>query len=602
MRGVISHKEFDEHQTCTTDPETGEALEVVFDLPKISNQINRFNLKHAPLGAAKYLDFYPLCGHARIISLSEGNTPLIKTKKFKQNFSNLFIKNEGANPTGVFKDRGSLVEISKALELKAKGIVCASTGNMAASVAAYSSRAGLPCYVFIPEGTPTGKLVQALAYGAKLIQIRGEYHDCVLLSEQYAKKHNFYLAGDYAFRLEGSKSIAFEIIEQLNWQVPDAIICPVGCGTNLAGIWKGFWEWHQLKLIDRLPKIIAVHPEGCDTIVSAALKNQKKYSEVLHPNTICSAVGINIPQDDIKILRAIHDSNGSGAIVSDRAILAAQCHLATNESIFTEPSGAIPAAALDKLLEQKIIKPSDTIVCICTGNGLKDPKSALLSFTPPQSIDPDLAQVEQIINRGSLQVKNAGSGSEEEILLTKLPDNSELKKIITKHFNYRPQTEVLSNISEEIGQFIERGKEVKKGDLLSIVEEAITDANAPQTPLKIIDFTTKNTMQGGASGEIICQFKQVKLQAEAEGVGPVDALIKALNKALHQQAKLWPKLTNFKVNVTSADEDAVVRVKMTMSDQAGNTARATASSPDIIVASLNAWQKGFNLLFTKQES
>lgn len=181
----------------------------------------------------------------------------------------LYIKNEGMNPTGVFKDRGTLVEITKAKEQGAKAICVASTGNMAGSVAAYASIANLPCYVAVPEGTPIGKMAQSLSYGARVLQIRGTYNDAASIAEQMSRRYGYYLAGDYAFRIEGQKSQAFEIVEQLDWQAPAVVIVPMGCGTNIAALWKGFKEFYELGLISSLPRMIGVQPIGCSPIVAA---------------------------------------------------------------------------------------------------------------------------------------------------------------------------------------------------------------------------------------------------------------------------------------------------------------------------------------------
>ncbi|MFH1188176.1 MAG: pyridoxal-phosphate dependent enzyme, partial [bacterium] len=248
LKCVKCGAEFNENETATSCLKCGEALDVKYDLDYIKRRLNFYALKNSPLSALKYLAFYPILDFKGIVTLNEGGTPLHKAKNIgkKLGLNKLFIKVEGANPTGVFKDRGSLVELTKAKELNAKAVCCASTGNMAASVSAYAAAAGLPCYVLIPEGTPVGKLAQTLSYGARVIQVRGTYADCVRLCAEMAKKYNFYLAGDYVFRAEGQKSMAYEIIEQNFWKAPDFVIVPIGCGTNIAGIWKGFKEFYQL--------------------------------------------------------------------------------------------------------------------------------------------------------------------------------------------------------------------------------------------------------------------------------------------------------------------------------------------------------------------
>jgi len=229
-------KEWDEKKTVTNCLSCSGPLDVIYDYEYIMERLNVYTLRHSSLSALKYLVLYPILDLTNIVSLEEGGTPLHKCRKLGEDFGlqNLYLKNEGTNPTGVFKDRGSLVEITKAKELGAKAVCVASTGNMAASVAAYSSVANLPCYVVVPEDTPIGKLAQTISYGAKVLQIRGTYSDAVELTIQMAKEHKFHLAGDYAFRREGQKSQAYEIVEQLGYNVPDYVVVPMGCGTNIS--------------------------------------------------------------------------------------------------------------------------------------------------------------------------------------------------------------------------------------------------------------------------------------------------------------------------------------------------------------------------------
>jgi threonine synthase len=600
---VSCQKVWDEHETCTTCKDCGSALDVKINLEIVKKGLNQFNLEHTPLSARKYLDFYPINNRSQIVSLSEGNTPLYPTKKIgaKLGLSQLFVKNEGHNPTGVFKDRGSMVEITKALELKAKAVCVASTGNMAASVAAYSSQAGLPCYILVPEGTPIGKLSQTLVYGGKLIQVRGGYADCVQLAEQLSKRNNYYLAGDYAFRAEGAKSTAFEIIEQLHWKTPDVVLVPVGCGTNLCGIWKGFLELYQLGLIDSTPRVIGVQPLGCNTICGAFQENRHTCDIVEKPKTIASAVGIGVPQDDIKCLRALHHSNGYAETASDEKILEAQRSLAEEESIFTEPSGAIPIAVLPSLLQKNIITPDQTIVCVATGTGLKDPKAAISSFSEPPSIDPEIEQVEHFLRSGISSIRSAEINGPEKIVFTKLPEKASLQFLIKDEFGYEPTGIILDNISHESAELLRKGKDVTKGDLLSIIEEAVENTTIPETPLKIIDFSLQDSYIKNPSGEITISFLRKKITAKAEGVGPVDALIKAISKALLEETNFRPILHDFHVDVASSQENALVKVKMEMKDTQGNQVTAKASNPDIIIASVNAFVKGFNLLFERRK-
>jgi threonine synthase len=225
LRCISCGRTVREKESSTRCPSCRAPLDVHYDLGYIRSRLNRYSLRNSPAKALKYLDFYPLRNLDLVVSMNEGGTPLYRCTRLSERlgFRDLYIKNEGANPTGVFKDRGSLVELTKAKELGAKAVCVASTGNMAASVAAYASVAGLLCYVLVPEGTAIGKLAQALSYGARLLQVRGTYNDAARLTEEMSVRHGFYLAGDYAFRVEGQKSQAYEIIEQLDWRPPAAV-------------------------------------------------------------------------------------------------------------------------------------------------------------------------------------------------------------------------------------------------------------------------------------------------------------------------------------------------------------------------------------------
>ncbi|MEK6837193.1 MAG: threonine synthase, partial [Nanoarchaeota archaeon] len=331
-------------------------------------------IKSAPPLAAKYIDFYPIRDKRNIVSLHEGGTPLYKCKNLgKQlNLTNLYVKNEGANPTGAFKDRGTMVEITKAIELGKKAVVVASSGNMAASVSAYCANANLPAYILVPQGIPIGKLAQTLSYGARVIQVRSSYDDAAKITRKISEKHNFYLAGDYAYRREGQKSQAYEIVEQLNWEVPDKVIVPVGCGTNSSAIWKGFKEYKQLGLIEKLPQIIGVQAKGADPVVEAFNKKLKEVIPIKNPSTVCSAISVGDPLDGLLILNALRESKGNAVSVDDNSALEAEKLLAKTQSTFVEPAAATTLAALQQMSEQGKVDKDEKIVLVLTGAGLKD--------------------------------------------------------------------------------------------------------------------------------------------------------------------------------------------------------------------------------------
>ncbi len=601
LRCVGCRKIISENDSVARCNFCGEALNVEWDFGRLKKRVKKEFRKTAPLSAKKYLPFFPLSEDSKIISLNEGNTPFVRLQKTGKELRQpkLFLKNEGMNPTGVFKDRGSFVEISKAVELKAKAVVCASTGNMAASVAAYSAVAGLPCYVLIPENTPLGKLAQAMSYGARVLSIRGTYADCCELAEKMAAKYDFYLAGDYVFRSEGQKTIAFEIVEQLNFTSPDFVIVPVGCGTNLAAIWKGFLEFKKLGFIKKLPKIIGVQPEGCSTVIAAFERKLKKAPFVAHPQTICSAVGIGRPLDDLKCLEAIRDSKGIGITVSDSEAIRAQLDLGEQEAIFLEPSAALPLAAIRKLKKKKLLKKSDTVVLIATGAGLKDPKSALDAHPTPPSVEPEMAEIDRFLKYKLYAIRSAGFNERRKILFRATPPLPKLKSVIKKEFAADLKDSHLKEIRLAIETFLAKGKVVAKADLQSLVEEVLSDLTFDERVMRVVDYNLKIHKKEPPLAKVEIEFLGKKFRAESRGVGPVDAVITAIRKALKNKSPLKEDLVDFEVFVDADGVDATTEVKMKLEDSKKNSVVATANSPDIITASIAAFEKGYNILYWK---
>lgn len=604
LKCVICGATFSEDQTVTNCLKCGHALDVVYDYEYIKGRLNLYALKNSPISARKYLDFYPIKNLNELVTLEEGGTQLHRAHKLEKKFGlkNLYIKEEGMNPTGVFKDRGSLVELTKAKEIGAKAVCCASTGNMASSVAAYSAVAGLPCYVFVPEGTPIGKLAQTLSYGGRVIQVRGTYADCVRLCEEASRAHNFYLAGDYVFRGEGQKSCAYEIVEQLFWEAPDVVIVPVGCGTNISAIWKGFKEFYHLGIIKKLPRMIGVQPANVPTIVDAFHKHKTRFIEVEKPASVASAVGIGVPQDDIKALRCLKESKGWAAKSTEEEILQAQQDLARKEAIFVEPSAAIPTAVIPQLLSKKIIKPDDIVVCVATGAGLKDPKTALLSITAPVTIDPDFAQVENYLKNKLYKITGTTITHKFKKLWTKKPPKSELKKFIEKEFNVSLQKNLIELIYEEVSAFEKKGKSITKADLQNIIEESFNELSVKIKILDIEDFEVATSKHKMACAKVRVLFGGKCIETTSDGVGTVDAIIKALRKAIEKEDTLDMQLTDYNVEIATGEVDAVVKVTMHLMDKHQNKVIAQTSSPDVVVASISAFVKGYNLLYYKNRN
>lgn len=604
LKCIGCHTEFDEHQTCTICLKCGGPLDVIYNYEFIRQRLNLYALKNSPISALKYLTFYPIINLEKIITLNEGGTPLHYCRNLSKKYKlqNLYIKNEGANPTGVFKDRGTLVEITKALEMGAKAVCFASTGNMAASVSAYCTLAKIPCYVLVPEGTPIGKLAQTLSYGARIIQVRGTYSECAAIAEKMAKKYGFYLAGDYAFRLEGQKSQAYEIAEQLGWKAPDYLLCPVGVGTNLSAIWKGFLELKKFGLINSLPKLIAVQPENCGVVINAYNSKNKKLIRIEKPNTVCSAVAVSMPFDGPKVLKALKDSHGSAVAVSDEEVLMVEQTMAKEEAIFVEPSGALPMAAVAKLSDKRFFKPTDVVVCVATGNGLKDPKSAVKIMPDPPTIDPDMREVDSYLKNKLYQIQSEGIKNKEKILWTKIPAEKDLKKIIHKEFGINLTPTVATSTMASIKAFETKGKTITKQDLRNIIEEQFDEYNSRKKCLEIIDFEAKTSKYKMAQASIKLRYGNQILIGQANGVGAVDAIITALRNSIKDHDKLSIQLVDYNVEIFTGDVEAAVKVVMTAVDKHNNKIIAQATSPDVIVASVSAFEKCYNFLYNKAKS
>jgi threonine synthase len=352
----------------------GGLLEVIFDLAGKREPA----WKSRQLSVWKYRELLPVEKEESIVSLAEGGTGLHHCKRLgrKLGFRNLYVKNEGENPTGSFKDRGMTVAISKARELGKKRVLCASTGNTAASLAAYSARAGMECIVLMPKGKVAGgKMLQVIMHGAKLIQIKGDFDRALIAAMELAdRRREFYLMNSInPFRLEGQKTLAFEILDQLDRKVPEMVILPVGNGGNISAAWKGFSEFQELKIVKNRPKMIGIQAEKAAPIANAVKSGLSKIRPIHNPQTIATAIRIGSPVNWPKVLGAIRESNGTAETVTDHEILEAQKELATLEGIFVEPASAASIAGLKKLSEEGQVDSSETIVCVTTGHGLKDP-------------------------------------------------------------------------------------------------------------------------------------------------------------------------------------------------------------------------------------
>ncbi len=372
----------------------GHLIEIKLDVEKAKEKTKSRLWRKTPLSVWRYKAFIPIADNTDPISLEEGGTNLLRADNLERELKihRLYVKVEGENPTGSFKDRGMTVGVTRAKELKVRTVLCASTGNTSASLAAYAARAGLRCKVFVPSGkVASGKLTQTLIYGAKLTEVKGSFDDALRSVLEIAEKRkDIYLLNSVnPFRIEGQKTVAYEIVEQLRVEVPDSVVVPVGNAGNISAIWKGFKEFFEMGLTKSLPRMIGVQAEGAAPIADAVKKRKRRITPLRKPNTVASAIRIGSPASWKKALDAIYQSKGTAVKVSDEEILQGQAKLARTEGLFVEPASAASLAGFRKLLDLGSIDNDEVTVIIATGHGLKDPDTVLKRAHPVKTIGPD---------------------------------------------------------------------------------------------------------------------------------------------------------------------------------------------------------------------
>jgi len=365
-----------------TCPKCGGLLEVEFEPSELKRKLDLKRLKTETPSVWKYNAFMPILDKTKIVSLHEGGTPLYHCDNLAKEIGvrELYVKYEGANPTGSFKDRGMTVGVTKALEFGVKTVACASTGNTSASLAAYAAKAGLKCLVLLPsKKVALGKLAQTMMYGAKIIPIKGNFDEALsLVTKICEERKDIYLLNSVnPFRPQGQKTIGFEIADQLGWEVPDRIVVPMGNCANIWAIYKGFFEFDTVGLTKGIPMMTGIQAEGSMPIVDAIKRGLKKFVLVRKPETIATAIRIGNPVNGPKAIRAIRNSKGTAESVTDKEIIAAQKMLARLEGIGVEPASASTVAGLKKLVGMGVIDRNEKVVCVITGNLLKDPEEAI---------------------------------------------------------------------------------------------------------------------------------------------------------------------------------------------------------------------------------
>ena len=403
MRCIECGREHDIGRPSYACSTCGNLLELRLDRAGAERRLSKSDLGKRPLSVWRYRELIPVGEKAQIYSLKEGGTPLIRCERTAESIGlkHLWVKFDGTNPTGSFKDRGMTVGITKAKELGMKAVICASTGNTSASLAAYAGLAGLRCVVLIPEGkVALGKLAQAMMHGATVVSVKGNFDQALEMVMGASEELGMYVLNSVnPFRIEGQKTAAYEICDQMNGY-PDVLYIPVGNGGNSAAYWKGFAEYESLGQVSGHPAIRGVQAEGSAPVARMFEKNDSQYVPVKKPDTIATAIRIGNPANWKKTVRAVRESGGTVFTVSDEEILSAQRQLASKEGVFAEPAGAAALAGLIKDVELGRIDRSSRVVCVSTGHGLKDPDIAISQCSKPKTIEPTMAALKGILEGG----------------------------------------------------------------------------------------------------------------------------------------------------------------------------------------------------------
>ena len=374
-------------------------LDVHYDFPSITKDV--FASREQTYW--RYFELLPIIDKSNIVSINAGMTPLVRAEKLgkKIGLNNLYIKNDSVNPTFSFKDRPAGVAISKAKEFGLSSVGCASTGNLASATAAHAAKADFPCYIFAPSDIEHAKIAQALSYGANYIAVDGTYDDANRIAAQIGDSKGVGIVNINmrSYYVEGSKTLAYEVAEQLDWKVPDQLIVPTGSGAMLNAICKGFEELETVSLIDKVSKMHmnCAQPHGCAPIVNAFKNNSDDVIPVENPDTVAKSLAIGDPGDGRYVLKRLKQYNGIAQESNNKETLDAILLLARTEGIFTEPAGGVSVAVLKKMVEDGQIDKDETTVCYVTGNGLKATEAIMDVLSRPEVMQPDVAKISAVV-------------------------------------------------------------------------------------------------------------------------------------------------------------------------------------------------------------
>ena len=398
-RCTICGEFFETKEAMMTCPHCGEKgiLEIEYDYEELKKVLTKeYFEKNRNYSMWRYAPMMGISEEHIDEMLRIGWTPLVKSHNLVKELGlkELYIKDDGLNPSGSSKDRASGVAVLKAVEAGAKVIACSSTGNAASSCACHAAHMGIPAVIFVPKRAPIGKLTQISLYGATLVIVDGDYKAAFKLSKEAINKYGWYNrnAAINPFMVEGKKTVSLEIAEQLNFKPTDWVVVSVGDGCTIGGVYKGFYELHKLGLIEKVPRILGVQSTGCEPFVIASKKHGPL--EECEENTIADSIAVGIPRNPNKALRAVENSKGAWISVPDEEIIKAMSQLGRTEGIFGEPAAVTTLAGLKKALKDGVISKDETVTIIITGNGLKDPNNAQKAIEKPELMEPNIEKLD----------------------------------------------------------------------------------------------------------------------------------------------------------------------------------------------------------------
>jgi threonine synthase len=411
LKCIDCGKEFPGEKMLTACDDCGQKglfhgiLDPAYDYDGIRKVISREVLEKRPPGLWKYLEFMPLDSEKNIVTMGEGGTPLVRASRLSKELGveNLYLKNETLNPSFSFKDRPCSLIVSKAVEDKSRTVALMSDGNNGAAAAAYAARAGLECYVFMPESAVPDKVTQILFYGAEVVLVDGFALDAGILTLQACPRYGWanitQIKVGNPYPSEAHRSVSYEICEQLGWRAPDWLITPIASGDSIGCQWKGYREFQELGFVENTPRMVGVQGVGADPVIQAFTQDREWYEvEPFEPDTICDAlVAGNVVGN--WALNSLRESDGRAVSSTDEETLDAYRTLAEEEGIFVEPSSAVPLVGLKKLLDEGVIKRDETVVLVLTGAGTKLMEHATRSVTRPKSIKPTIEALDEKLKK-----------------------------------------------------------------------------------------------------------------------------------------------------------------------------------------------------------